>query len=388
MSASGASSVVARLVHRGGRAASLVALLGAGASAPACSGCERATATEDGARAPTIERRGEKLYVPAGSPLRHRLTLEPVQLRPVERRIMAPSTVEAEPTRLAKISPPLPGRVVSLLVRFGDSVKKGAPLFTIDSPDLVAAQSDYLKAKSAFDEADRNVARQRDLAEHGIAAQRELEHAQAERDTAKSELARATTRLQLLGGGVGSVGGPLTVTSPIAGRVIELSTAPGQYQNDPATVLMIIADLSSVWVTANIQEKDIRRVHEQDDAVASFAAYPGEAFPGKVLFVGDLLDPETRTIKVRIQLDNASGRLKPGMFATVSFQQKPVEEVLIPSSALVVSGDKSRVYVETGGWELERRTVEVADQVGDDVVVSKGLAVGTRIVTENAVLLP
>jgi membrane fusion protein, heavy metal efflux system len=337
--------------------------------------------------APTVLRRAGKLVLPEGSPLRQRVVVEPVTLQMVQREIVAPATVEAEPSRLAKIAPPLPGRVTRLFVRFEDAVKPGTPLFTIDSPDLVAAQSDFLKAKSAHSQTERNVARQKDLVDHGIGAQRELEQAQTDCDTARSELERSTTRLRLLGMGTGVVGGPLTVTSPIAGRVVELSTATGQYQNDPAAVLMTIADLSTVWVTANIQEKDLRRVHQGDEATATFAAYPGDSFVGKVLFVGALLDTDTRTIKVRIALDNPESRLKPGMFASVSFRGKPVQELVCPVGAVVIIGDKSNVYVETAPWEFERRPIEAVDQVGNHLVVTKGLAFGTRIVTANAVLL-
>ncbi|WP_394847156.1 efflux RND transporter periplasmic adaptor subunit [Pendulispora brunnea] len=366
------------------------ALLLCGASSVLFAACKRGEqATPEGtAPVPTVEHHNGKVFVPEGSPLRQRIEVKPAEMKSIERHIVAPSTVEAEPTRLAKIAPPLAGRIVKLFVHFGDSVKAGAPLFTIDSPDLVAAQSDYLKAKSAFAQAERDVARQKDLVDHGIGAQKELEQAQTDRETAKSELERTTTRLHLLGVGPGNVGGPMTVRSPIAGRVIDLSTAPGQFQNDPASILMIVADLSNVWVTANIQEKDIRRVHQGDDAVATFTAYPGESFPGKVAFVGDLLDAETRTIKVRIGFDNPDSRLKPAMFATVSFHGKAVPELVVPVASVVIASDKSHVFFETGPWEFERRPVTVGDQVGDQFIVVKGIEAGQRIVTANAVLLP
>ena len=147
---------------------------------------------------PAVERRNGNLFVPETSPLRQRLTVQPVTSETIQRQLVAPASVEAEPSRLAKIAPPLSGRVVKLFVRFGDSVKAGAPLFTLDAPDLVSAQADYLKAKSALAQAERNLARQKDLKEHGIGAQRELEQAQTDRDTAESELERASTRLRLL----------------------------------------------------------------------------------------------------------------------------------------------------------------------------------------------
>jgi cobalt-zinc-cadmium efflux system membrane fusion protein len=349
--------------------------------------CHRSSAaTRDDDVAPFTRAEGDYV-VPAGSPLRERLTVGVVATQAVQGQLSAPATVEAEPTRMAKISPPLPGRVVKLFVHFGDTVSAGTPLFTLDSPDLVAAQSDYLKAKSGADQAERNLARQKDLVEHGVGAQRELEQAQTDRDTAKSELDRATTRLRLLGLGPGAVGGPMTVSSPIAGRVIDLATAPGQFQNDPSVPVMIVADLTSIWVTASVQEKDIRRVHQADDASVALAAYPGEPIAGKVFSVGDLLDPETRAIKVRVELSNPDMKLKPGMFATVTFKGNAVQEITVPTTAVLLHGDKSSVFVEKAPWRFERRDVDVAEQLGNDIVVTRGLEPGARIVTTNAVLL-
>lgn len=345
-------------------------------------------AQDDAPSVPSVEKRNGNLFVPDASPLRSRLTTEVVGLQTVQGTLSAPATVEAEPSRLAKIAPPLAGRVVKLFVRFGDTVREGTPLFTLDAPDLVSAQSDFLKAKSALAQAERNLARQKDLKDHGIGAQRDLEQAQTDRDTAESELERASTRLRLLKVGPGGVGGPLTVTSPIAGRVFDLATAPGQFQNDPAAILMTVADLSTVWLTAGVQEKDIRRVHRGDEADASFAAYPGEKFVGHVLFVGDLLDPDTRTIKVRVAFKNDDFRLKPGMFATVAFRSQPAPEIVAPTAGVVISGEKSSAYVEVSPWTFEKRAVEVGEQLGDKIVVTKGLEPGTRIVATNAVLLP
>ncbi len=364
-----------------------IAWIAAGAIALTACG-ERPNAEKAAPPPPTVQQLPAGDFVPEGSPLRQRLAVQAVNDEALRSELEAPAAVEAEPTRMAKIAPPLAGRVVKLFVNFGDAVKQGQRLFTLDSPDLVSAQSDYLKAKSAVAQADRNLARQKDLRDHGIGAERDLEQAQTDRDTVTSELERTQGRLQLLRVGPGGVGGPLTVVSPIAGRVIDLSTAPGQYQNDPAAILMIVADLSVVWLTANVQEKDIRRVHVGDEADAAFEAYPDEKFTGKVLFVGDLLDPDTRTIKVRVSFENPDFRLKPGMFATVKFQGETAQKLLVPAAAVVLGGEKSRVYVEVAPWTFQRRDVEVGEQIGQRLVIKKGLESGTRIVTSNAVLLP
>ena len=176
--------------------------------------------------------------------------------------------------------------------------------------------------------------------------------------------------------------------SPIAGRIVESAVAPGEFHNDQNAVLMTIADLSSVWVTAHVQEKDIRRVHQGQEAVALFVAYPGEKLVGHVLFVGDLLDPDTRTIKVRVAFDNRDSRLKPGMFATMTFTSAPLPEVVVKTTALVLQGDHSYVFAELAvPWTFERRPVEVGETQGELAVISKGLEAGTRVVMRDAVLL-
>ena len=320
--------------------------------------------------------------------MRARIKVEAIAARPVRHELNVPATAEADPAKMAKISPPLPGRVVKLFVRLGEAVKQGSPLFTLDSSDLVAAQTDYLKARSAEAQTDRALARQKDLVEHGIGAKRDLEHAETERELAHSELERAATRLRLLGMDPGQVGRPLQVRAPVSGRIIDLATASGEYQNDPAAVLMTVADLSTIWVTANVPEKDIQRVSVGDEASIDFSAYPGQRFVGRVQFIGEVLVPETRSVKVRIELDNPGGRLKPGMFARVSLRGKESPELLVPPAALVVRADKSYLLVEKAPWTFERRVVEVGDALPEGTCILRGLAPGERIVTANAIVFP
>jgi len=336
---------------------------------------------------PVLEHRGDDLVIPEGSPLRTRLRLGKASIQDIETKLVVPASVESDPARTAKITPPLPGRVVRLDVHFGDTVVKGQPLLALDSPDLVAAQTDYLKAKSALAQAERTLARQRDLRAHGIGSEKELEQAETEEEVAKGELDRASVRLKLLGSDPGQLGKPLTVRSPVSGRVVDFAVAPGEFHNDQNAVLMTIADLSTVWVTANVQEKDVRRVQQGQDATAVFTAYPGESFSGKVLFVGDLLDPDSRTIKVRVAFPNQGGRLKPGMFSTVTFTSRALPEVVVETTALVLMGDKSFVFVEKAPWVFQRRAVLTGQTQGAFSVITGNLEAGTPVVMENAVLL-
>jgi cobalt-zinc-cadmium efflux system membrane fusion protein len=328
------------------------------------------------------------LVIPQNSPIRGRLNVGELSTQTVRHELNVPASAEADPAKLAKISPPLAGRIVRLLVRLGDSVKQGDPLFSLDSADLVAAQSDYLKAKTADNQAERNLFRQKDLRDHGIGAEKEVEQSQADRDVARSELERSTIRLHLLGMAPGDVGKPLTVRAPISGRIIELETAPGQYLNDPAAVVMTVADLSSLWVAASVPEKDIQRVSIGEDAAVVFSAYPDQRFTAKVQYISEVLSSETRSVKVRLALDNVEGRLKPGMFARVTLRGSEAQELVVPATALALRGDKNYVFVEKSPWTFERRVVEVGEPLPSGTCVTSGLSAKERIVTSGTILLP
>jgi membrane fusion protein, heavy metal efflux system len=370
--------------HR--HSADFLALLVLAALGSACG--RRAGAASDGEVQRPVQDLPQGLFIPDGSSMRARIKVEMIAARSVRHELNVPATAEADPAKMAKISPPLPGRVVKLFVRLGEAVKQGAPLFTLDSSDLVAAQTDYLKARSAEAQADRALARQKDLVEHGIGAKRDLEQAETDRELAHSELERAATRLRLLGMDLGHVGKPLQVRAPVSGRIIGLDTTSGEYQNDPAAVLMTVADLSTIWVTANVPEKDIQRVSVGDEASIDFSAYPGEQFTGHVQFIGEVLAPETRSVKVRIELNNPGGRLKPGMFARVALRGKESPELLVPPAALVIRTDKSFLLVEKAPWTFERRAVEVGDALPEGTCILRGLVPGERIVTANTIVFP
>lgn len=339
--------------------------------------------------APAMTQEHGHIVVPEGSPLRERLTVEALEARPVRRALEAPAHVEADPARVARITPPLAGRVVTLAVHFGQEVQQGDTLLTIDSPDLAAAQSEFLDAQAGLAQADRNLARQQDLHEHGIAPRADLENAQTQREIAAAELERATSRLRLLGVRGGSIGRPLTVRAPISGRVVELHVSVGEFHSDLAEPLMTIADLSTVWVTADVQERDLSRVELGMQVSAELAAYPDTPVPGQVLYIGDLLDPETRTLPVRIAFENADLRLHPGMFARVTFEETARPEIIVPQTAVVLRGDHNVVFVELPStpWTFEEREVTLGPPVGDELVVTQHLDPGDRVVVQNAVLL-
>ncbi len=296
--------------------------------------------------------------------------------------------VEANPDRYARICPPLAGRVARLNVRLGDVVSQGQLLVTLYSPDYMAAQSDFTKAKSALLLATRTWERQKDLLVHKIAAERDVEQAQKDLEAAQSDYESATARLRTFGldPEKDKLGQPLEIRSPIAGRVVDLAVTTGEFRNDSNTPLMIVADLSLVWLTASVQEKDIGHLAKGQQVNAVSAAYPDEVLHGTVLFVGDLLDPETRTVKVRMAFPNPDDRFKPGMFMTMNFESFPMNVVTVSTTAIVQIGASSFVFEQVKPWTLAPREVVLGEQRGERVVIKQGLNPGATILAKEGVL--
>jgi cobalt-zinc-cadmium efflux system membrane fusion protein len=335
-----------------------------------------------------FERQGNLIVIPEGSPLRQQLKFETAQAESVKLQLAAPAVVEANPDRQARIYPPLAGRIARLDVRLGDAVIQEQLLATLQSPDYMAAQSDFTKAKSALLLATRTWERQRDLLEHKIVAQKDVEQAQKDLEAVQSDLESVTARLRTFGldPEKDKLGQPLEIRSPISGRVVELAATPGEFRNDSNTPLMTVADLSTVWLTASVQEKDIRHLARGQQVNAVSAAYPGEVLRGKVLFVGDLLDPETRSIKVRMAFPNPDGRFKPGMFMTMNFEGFSEKVVTVSTTAVVQIGASSFVFEQVKPWTLAPREVVLGEQRGERTIIKQGLNPGATILAREGVL--
>lgn len=334
---------------------------------------------------PALRHEAGRLLVPDTSPLRRTLVVATVADETISAPFSLPATVEADPARLMKVSPPLAGRIVSIGKQLGEAVKAGDILFTIDAADAAQATSDAHKAQAALTLARRNLDRQRELDKSGIAAGHDVEQAQNDYEQAASEAARAAARLSELGVR-GNTGHLLAVRAPMSGHVVDLNAAAGAYWNDATAPIMTVADLSQVFVTANAQEKDLEQLYTGQAASVKFDAY-ADPLPAKVRFIGELLDPDTRTVKVRMLLANPDGRLKPGMFAQASFFARPHPGILVPMTAVVQSGFDSRSFVETAPWQFEPRNVKLGAQIGDRVEITAGLKAGERVVVKDGVLL-
>jgi cobalt-zinc-cadmium efflux system membrane fusion protein len=347
-----------------------------------------APATAD-ADAPTVLHRGDKIIVPEGSPLRNRLVVIAAPSEPVSTKIELPGVVEADPARTTAVLSPLSGRVVEVKVALGDRVAQGQVLAVIDSPDLAQAYDDEAKAADTLELTRRKLERQEGQLKIGAASDQDLDQARSDHAQAAAEYARTQARLKVLGVPVEAKdrSALLTVGAPIGGSVTALSIARGNMVNDPTQPLMTIADLSTVWVTALVAEKDLGSVAKNQDADVSLAAYPGWQLHGKVLFVSDVIEPDSRRNKLRIAFANAAYELKPNMFATVVVYGPKRTRIVLPTSALLINNDRTSVFVATAPWTFERRPVDTLLEEGTSVSIRSGVEAGEQVVVKGGILL-
>jgi membrane fusion protein, heavy metal efflux system len=330
-----------------------------------------------------------QITIPDGSPLRSALSFDTARTVTLSDVVTATAAVESDPARTVKLFPPMAGRVVALNVHLGDPVRKGEPLVTLDSPDFTSAQADYAHALTAYRQAKNNLTRERDLAQYGIAAQRDVEQAETDFSQADGDRQRAASRLTVLGLDTSVVlkDQALVIRSPIDGRIIDLSVGSGEFHNDPTVPVMTIADLGTVWLSANVPEKDLHGIQAGDRAVAVVSAYPEDTIRGVVAMVGAVVDTATRMTKVRVAVPNPRGRLKPGMYATITFAARPRPRVVVPATSLLQVSDSDYVFVEVRPWTLERRAVVVGHLDGNRAIVREGVSGGQRVVASQVVLL-
>lgn len=353
------------------------------------SACHLNTASTDSrpAEVPALRRQGNILEVPPNSPLLSKLQVEVVGLADLSTPVTAPASIEAAPEKLVKLAPPLPGRLVQIHRVLGDTVHLGDPLFAMDSADMANVRADQAKAQAAMIHAQREANRQKLLLEADIAPRKDYEAAELELARARADMAAVTAHLAQMGAPAkGSGRGNYVLRSPINGRVVEMNGAQGGYWNDINESVMTVADLSTVWLSASVAERDLASISVGQNAHIILNAYPNQPLQGKVRYVGELLDLETRTVKVRVAVDNQDGRLLPGMFAQVRFDGPARQATVVPVSALLQSSVGTRVFVEQSAGHFVQRDVQVGSQQDQQVEISAGLKPGERVVVNGGVL--
>jgi multidrug efflux pump subunit AcrA (membrane-fusion protein) len=293
----------------------------------------------------------------------------PVTRQALSDEIRAVGTIEADETKLERVAARVPGRIERLYANFtGQPVRRGAPLYDLYSPDLVATQREYLLALD----------NRRRLAGASPEAVR----------SAQSLVEAARDRLRLWGIPADQIRVlertqrpdlALTYRSPVSGTVVQKSVVEGQYVQE-GTDLYLLADLSSVWLVAQVYEFELGRLRSGQPVTATVAAFPEREFSGRVVFIEPTLERETRTARIRVVLPNPRGELKPGMFADARLALPLGERLSVPRSAVIDTGTRQVVYVETAPGTFTPREVKLGAAAGDRREVLEGLREGEKVV--------
>jgi membrane fusion protein, heavy metal efflux system len=305
--------------------------------------------------------------------------------------IGATGKVEANADRIAHVSPRIPGKIVSVGASLGDSVSAGQPLATIDSVELGEAISRYRQSGTKLALARSNMERVKILVDKKIAARKEILQAETEYRLAQTELQTDRERLSLYGAKTDyttAVKPLLPVRSPIGGIITEKHAIVGELA-DPSKNLYTVADLSSVWIMVDINEKDLPRVHKGQRAVVTVNAFPDFKLKGRITYIADAVDQSTRTVKSRIEVTNRGHRLKPEMFATVELalpaDAPPV--VAVPEDAVQDLDGRKVVFAAGNEGEFIARQVDTGRVAGGLVEIVVGLKEGERYAVKGAFVL-
>jgi cobalt-zinc-cadmium efflux system membrane fusion protein len=327
------------------------------------------------------------------------IIVEAVAEQNVEDTLVTSGRVTFDDLKVAHVFSPVSGRVTEMYAKLGERVKKGQPLAAIQSPEIGQAVSDVHKAEANLAAADHDYKRQKDLEQQHAAATRDVEAAEDRFRQAKAELERAEANARLFRtGSLNSVTQTYTLASPIDGEVLTRSVTAGmevsgQYSGGTAVELFTVGELNRVWALGDVYEVDVPRVKKDSPASIEVVAYKNKLFEGKVEWIQHVLDPVTRTAKVRFSFDNPGGALLPEMYGTVHIQVDERKALALPRGAIVRLGDTRVVFVmagaspQDGRLRFQRRPVDVDDDADKWLPIKHGVDEGMQVVTKGAVLL-
>ena len=341
------------------------------------------------------------------------IAVEVAQTHTLQGDMTAPAKIAFNGNRVTPVFSQFSGRVVRLTAEIGTMVRSGQTIGMIDTPDIVGIQSDYLQAlttersaQTTLDLATRTRERAARLVEAEAIPKRDLQQAQADESRAADDLQRAqstiaATRGRLRSSGMSeneinrlaassrSVNRIVPLIAPISGTITERKAGLGQVvQPGSGDPLMMIADLSSVWVNADVYEDQLAYIKQGVSVKIRTPAYPNETFDAHVDQIGSTLDPDKHTVAVRCVVANAHGRLKPGMFATIVLRAAATETAItVPSSAVVVEGDHRSVFVEESPGKYIKHAVDTGAEIDGAVVIRTGLKGGERVVVRGSLLI-
>jgi membrane fusion protein, heavy metal efflux system len=325
--------------------------------------------------------------------------VEPVETRefPVEKE--AVGSIDFNEDMETQVFTPYQGKIIALFASIGDDVKKGQTLFTIDSPDLLAAESNLIAAAGVMELTTRNLARLRELYKTLAVSQHDLEQGISDQQTAEGNLRAGRDAVRIFGKSDAEIDQivadrkadpTLVVPSPIEGRVVQRNAAPGlfvQPGNPPPPY--VVADINTMWMLANVVEIDSPAFRLGQQVKVRLSAFPDRVYDGKVTTIGAMVDPNTRRVLVRSEINDPQHELRSGMFGNFVISiGAPVASAAVPLSGVVREGDGTQtVWVTADRRRFTRRTVKISDQRDGYRQILEGLQVGELVATDGAVFL-
>lgn len=355
----------------------------------ALSGCGEKAAKEGEAATQEAKAEEKGLKLTPEEQERAGIKLEGVTSRVFEDAVSVTATIRPNQDRIARISPRVEGRIVRVTANLGDAVRVGQTLAVMDSVAIGEAQSALLQAQSAQRVAQADFKRAESLSAEEIIPQRDFLRARGGMEKANAELRAAQDKLRLLGGSA-SAGGraesTFALTAPFAGTIIQKKATVGEL-GTPSEAVFTVADLSIVWIEANLTEDLLAKVKLGAAATVTVGAYPGERFSGRVAYMANVLDKDSRTTAARIEVANKDGRLKPEMFANATIATGGQQQAIsVPNEAiLLLQGQPTVFVVEHGGFEP--RAIETGDKLSGRTVIKSGLKAGEQVVAAGAYAL-
>ncbi len=321
----------------------------------------------------------------------HNLKIETVREVTQPLVLNATGKLQFNEDEVSRVAAPVSGQVQQLTVKVGSEVKRGERLFFLNSREAAAAYTEYLEESKDLELALKTQRMAKDLFDHQAGSRIAVEQSQRDVEKGRVRMARAEEALHILGlnpAPEGKLDPRIPVIATRSGTVIERKVTEGEYVQPEHDPLMVISDLSTLWALADIFEHDMRHVHPGQRALVTTAAYPDRVFTAQVSYIAQVIDSETRTVKVRFTVANPSRNLKPEMFASVRlFLNESEKSILIPSTCVFSLGEKSFVYKKTGKSDFVRVEVTAEAAQANRTRIRAGVTPGDEIVSSGALLL-
>jgi cobalt-zinc-cadmium efflux system membrane fusion protein len=325
------------------------------------------------------------------------LTVDAVRVHAFVSEVLAEGKIAVDADRTTPVLTPYSGRVGRVLAGLGDRVKPGAPLATVEASEFVQAQNDLQVALAQLKLARSNESRKHALYETKGGSQQDWQQAQADLSAAEAALNAVRERLRIFGLSQGAIArlerlqhiDPVaTINAPIAGIVVDRQVGPGQYLQAGGGPIFTIADVSTVWLLANVREADAGMIKVGQFVEVSVLAYPHRTFKARIDYVGAQIDPSTHRLPVRATMDNRDAVLKPEMFADFRFFTSAANEApAVPEAAIVYEGDAAHVWVVSGDGLIAYRAIHTGRDDAGLVEIIEGLKPGEQIVTRGGLFI-